>query len=210
MGDLTFPYAYVIPMAADMQQNPTAAVKFVNHARLYGAEVEVAKAAFDYSGKTYPAGTYVVKTAQPLRPLVNNLLWDGEDVRAQYGVSSMYDVSVWSLPYMWRFDRVKADTAFTASTKLVTSEQKLTGSITGAGPFYVFAGDDNLAIKTVNQMLGSRLQRGHGDGGTRSPQRRRGPRQLHRRRHRAAGAGLSSRWPPPTTPSTSRRSPASP
>ena len=108
---------------------------------------------FDYSGTTYPAGTYVVKTAQPLRPLVNNLLWDGEDVRAQYGVSSMYDVSVWSLPYMWRFDRVKADTAFTASTKLVTSAQKLTGSITGAGPFYVFAGDDNLAIKTVNQML---------------------------------------------------------
>ena len=133
VGDLTFPYAYVIPMAADMQQNPTAAVKFVNQARLYGAEVEVAKAAFDYSGKTYPAGTYVVKTAQPLRPLVNNLLWDGEDVRAQYGVSSMYDVSVWSLPYMWRFDRVKADAAFTASTKLVTAAQKLTGSITAPG-----------------------------------------------------------------------------
>ena len=44
VGDLTFPYAYVIPMAADMQQNPPAAVKFVNQARLYGAEVEKATA----------------------------------------------------------------------------------------------------------------------------------------------------------------------
>ena len=82
----------------------------------------MATASFVYDGKTYPAGTYVVRTAQPLRPLVNNLLWDGEDVRAQYGVSSMYDVSVWSLPYMWRFDRVKADNTFIATTKLVTSD----------------------------------------------------------------------------------------
>jgi hypothetical protein len=153
VGALTFPYAYVIPMAADMQQNPSAAVKFVNQARLYGAEIEVAKGSFVYDSKTYPAGTYVVRTAQPLRPLVNNLLWDGEDVRAQYGVSSMYDVSVWSLPYMWRFDRVKADDSFIATTKLVTSEQKLTGTVSGTGPFYVFAGDDNPAIKTVNGML---------------------------------------------------------
>ncbi len=82
VGDLTFPYAYVIPLAPSMQQNPSAAVKFVNHARLYGAEVESATAPFTYNLVTYPAGTYVVKTAQPLRPLVNNLLWDGEDVRA--------------------------------------------------------------------------------------------------------------------------------
>jgi hypothetical protein len=115
--------------------------------------VASATAAFDYNSVTYPAGTYVVKTAQPLRPLVNNLLWDGEDVGAQYGVSSMYDVSVWSLPYMWRFDRVKADTAFAASLKRVTSTQKITGTITGSGPIYSFAGDSNVAIKTVNQML---------------------------------------------------------
>lgn len=153
VGQLTFPYAYVIPVDGSMQQNPTAAVKFVNHARLYGAEVASATAAFDYNSVTYPAGTYVVKTAQPLRPLVNNLLWDGEDVGAQYGVSSMYDVSVWSLPYMWRFDRVKADTAFAASLKRVTSTQKITGTITGSGPIYSFAGDSNVAIKTVNQML---------------------------------------------------------
>lgn len=153
VGDLTFPYAYVIPVARSMQQNPSAAVKFVNRARLYGAEVTSAKAAFDYNSVTYPAGTYVVMTAQPLRPLVNNLLWDGEDVRAQYGVSSMYDVSVWSLPYMWRFDRTKADTAFTASLKRVTTTQTITGSVTGPGPIYSFAGDNNPAIKTANEML---------------------------------------------------------
>ena len=159
VGDVTFPYAYVIPADAPMQQNPAAAVKFVNHARLYGAEVEQATKSFtctstaEPSGTVYPAGTYVVKTAQPLRPLVNNLLWDGENVLEQYGVTSMYDISVWSLPYMWRFDRAKVDTAFSASLKRVTSTQTITGTVSGDGPVYAFAGDSNAAIKTVNQML---------------------------------------------------------
>jgi hypothetical protein len=153
VGVVTFPYAYVIPMAEGMQQNPSAAVKFVNQARLYGAEIDKATAPFVSNSVTYPAGTYVVKTAQPLRPLVSNLLWDGEDVRARYGVSSMYDVSVWSLPYMWRFDRAKADTTFSAKLKRVTEDQVVTGAVTGSGPFYAFAGDSNPAIKTVNEML---------------------------------------------------------
>lgn len=152
-GDLTFPYAYVIPVAEDLQQNAAAAIKFVNQARLYGAEVEKATASFVADGVTYPAGTFVVKTAQPLRPLVNNLLWDGEDVRAQYGVSSMYDVSVWSLPYMWRFDRAKVASTFTAKLKPVTADETIKGEVSGAGPLYAFSGDSNPAIKTVNQML---------------------------------------------------------
>jgi hypothetical protein len=153
VGDITFPYAYVIPVDDSLQQNPTAVVKFVNQVQLYGAEVEKATAPFTCNNTLYPTGTYVVKTAQPLRPLVNNLLWDGEDVGAQYGVSSMYDIAVWSLPYMWRFDRATATTAFAASLTPVTSTQTITGTISGSGPIYAFAGDSNIAIKTVNQML---------------------------------------------------------
>jgi len=153
VGQLTFPYAYVIPTDRSLQQNPAAVIKFVNRTRLYGAEVDKAKASFVLGNVAYPAGTYVVKTAQPLRPLVNNLLWDGEDVCAQYGVSSMSDVSVWSLPYMWRFDRVKAAAPFSAKLARVTTTQRLAGTIVGAGPTYSFAGDSNAAVKTVNQML---------------------------------------------------------
>jgi len=153
VGDLTFPYAYVIPVASSMQQNPAAVIKFVNQARLYGAEIEKALAPFTCNQTDYPAGTYVVRTAQPLRPLVNNLLWDGEDVGSKYGVSSMYDVAVWSLPYMWRFDRAVVQDPFTASLELVTAKQTLTGSVSGIGPLYTFRGDGNAEIKTVNQML---------------------------------------------------------
>ena len=56
---------------------------------------------------------------QALRSLANNLLWDGEDVKAQYGVSSMYDISAWSTPYIWGYTRAKIDAPFSAWLKKV-------------------------------------------------------------------------------------------
>jgi hypothetical protein len=153
VGDLTFPYAYIIPVHPALQKDVLEAYKAVNHARGFGVEVHKAKSSFAYGGITYPKGTYVVKLQQPLRGMANNLFWLGEDVKARYGVNSMYDVSVWQLPELWGFDRVVATDKFTASLGMVTKEQARTGKITGDGPIFWFEGDNNWAVRAVNGMI---------------------------------------------------------
>ncbi|MBD7940764.1 M14 family metallopeptidase [Brevundimonas guildfordensis] len=61
------PRAYVIP--ADQADLPTA-VAFLNSLIKTGVDVERATRAFTIGAKTYPAGSYVVKTAQAYRPHV--------------------------------------------------------------------------------------------------------------------------------------------
>lgn len=61
------PRGYVIP--ADQADLPTA-VAFLNSLIKTGVDVDRATQAFTVGGKTYPAGSYVVKTAQAYRPHV--------------------------------------------------------------------------------------------------------------------------------------------
>jgi Zinc carboxypeptidase len=171
VGDVTFPYAYVIPVDPSLQRNPLEAYKALNHALAYDVKVEVAKAPFSAGGTTYPAGTYVIRMQQALRSLANNLLWDGEDVKAKYGVSSMYDISAWSTPYIWGYTRAKIDAPFSAWLKTVKPAEPArvvgnppaadytarvvgkTGVVTGAGPVFWWKGDNLWAVLVANQMM---------------------------------------------------------
>ena len=167
VGDVDFPYAYVVPVDPELQKDPLQAYRFINHARRYGVEVYVAMAPFSFApyvtaGQSptkaqvevrYPKGTFVIRTQQPLRSVANNMLWDGEDVKAMYGVSSMYDISAWSLPEVWGFDAVAAEQPFTARLARVKTTVGKAGTVTGDGPVFWFAGDSNQAVKVVNEML---------------------------------------------------------
>jgi hypothetical protein len=171
VGDVAFPYAYVIPVDPSLQRNPLEAYKALNHALAYGLKVEVAKAPFSAGGTNYPAGTYVIRMQQALRSLANNLLWDGEDVKAQYGVSSMYDISAWSTPYIWGYTRAKVDAPFWAWLKTVKPAAPTrvvgnptaadytaevvgrTGVVTGSGPVFWWKGDNLWSVLVVNEML---------------------------------------------------------
>jgi len=179
VGDLTFPFAYIIPVDSGLQRNPLEAYKFINHALWYGITVMRAKWAFVAGTTTYPAGTYVILMQQPLRGLANTMLWDGEDVKAKYGVSSMYDIAAWSLPYIWGFDRVRADGGFSAALAPVAEAagrpirhgRQLAadyvprsvvrgGTVSGIGPIYWWAGDNAWAVNTANQMLNAHYKVG--------------------------------------------------
>ncbi len=61
------PRGYIIP--ADQDDFPTA-VKFINVLQKGGVEVEKATASFTVNGKTYAAGSYIVKSAQAFRAAV--------------------------------------------------------------------------------------------------------------------------------------------
>ncbi|GGE78627.1 M14 family metallopeptidase [Sphingomonas prati] len=65
---LRAPRAYIIP--ADGQADMPTTVKFLNSLMKTGVEVQRAPTDFDFGGKTYKAGSFVVRTDQAYRPHV--------------------------------------------------------------------------------------------------------------------------------------------
>ena len=100
---------YVLP--AD-QPDFLTATKFVNALLKSGVVVQLATAGFSANGRSYPAGSYVVKTAQAFRPHVldmfeaqdhpDDIPYPGAPPRAPY------DSAGWTLAYQMgvKFDRV--------------------------------------------------------------------------------------------------------
>lgn len=93
-----FPRAYVIP-AGRKQRSATAAARLVDHLVANDVRVERAVLPFRLAGRGYPAGSYVVDMRQPKRGIANVILAEGRDISAD--VSTMYDISGWSLGLLW-------------------------------------------------------------------------------------------------------------
>jgi hypothetical protein len=103
------PRAYVIP--SDQADFPTA-TKFVNALRENGITIHRATSSFSAGGKSYPAGSYVVRADQAFRPHVldmfepqdhpNDFLYEGGPPIPPY------DNAGWTLAYQMgvQFDRV--------------------------------------------------------------------------------------------------------
>jgi zinc carboxypeptidase len=107
--ELRDPRGYIIP--SDQPDFPTA-TKFVNALRETGITVHRATRAFDAAGKAYPAGSYVVLTAQAFRPHVIDMFepQDHPDNFPYPGAAPIppYDNAGWTLAYQMgvQFDRV--------------------------------------------------------------------------------------------------------
>ncbi|GHA87001.1 M14 family zinc carboxypeptidase [Streptomyces chryseus] len=93
-----FPRAYVVP-AGRSQRSATAAARLVGHLVANDVRVERARRDFRLGGRSYAAGSYVVDMRQPKRGLANVMLAAGRDISAD--VSTMYDISGWSLGLLW-------------------------------------------------------------------------------------------------------------
>ncbi|AEG43200.1 M14 family zinc carboxypeptidase [Isoptericola variabilis] len=92
------PRAYVIPVG-DAQRSGSDAEALVDALLFHGVQVGTLARTTTVGGVTYPAGSFVVDMHQPRRGLANVLLDLGTDISAK--VPSMYDVSAWSLAYLW-------------------------------------------------------------------------------------------------------------
>ena len=103
------PRGFIIP--ADQPDFPTA-VKFINALVKNGIAIHRATDAFTVAGKHYPAGSFVVKTAQAFRPHVLDMFEPQDhpnDFRHEGGPPNRpYDVTGWTLAFQMgvRFDRV--------------------------------------------------------------------------------------------------------
>lgn len=149
------PRGYIIP--AD-QPDFLTATKFVNTLVRGGVEVERATRAFTVQGKQYPAGSYVVKTAQAFRPHVLDMFEPQHypnDFRYPGGPPiPPYDMTGWTLAYQMgvHFDRILDGFSgpFVPFDTLIAPPA---GKVEGAGAGYLLSHATNDAFIAVNTLL---------------------------------------------------------
>jgi hypothetical protein len=103
------PRGYII--SADQDDYPTV-VKFVQVLQKGGVEVEKATASFTVAGKTYPAGSFIVRAAQAFRPAVLDT-FEAQDHPMDFAYPGgppvrPYDITGWTVANQMgiQFDRV--------------------------------------------------------------------------------------------------------
>ncbi|MEV7424475.1 M14 family metallopeptidase [Streptomyces sp. NPDC091212] len=151
-----FPRAYVIP-AGGGQRSAVAAARLVDHLVANDVRVKRAALGFGLAGRTYPAGSYVVDMHQPKRGVANVILAEGRDISAD--VSTMYDISGWSLGLLWGASVEKVQRAAGAPHVVGrdVSVASPTGSVAGGGAGkggLRLALDDPKELAALNSLLG--------------------------------------------------------
>ncbi len=107
--DARNPRGYIIPSD---QADFLTAIKFINALVKSGVDIHRASRQFVVNGKIYPAGSFVVKTAQAYRPHILDMFepQDHPDDFAYPGADPTppYDIAGWTLAYQMgvKFDRI--------------------------------------------------------------------------------------------------------
>jgi len=154
--ELRDPRGYIIP--SDQADFPTA-IKFINALREVNITVQRATSPFDVGGKKYPAGSFVVMTAQAFRPHVIDMFepQDHPNVIPYPGAppTPPYDNAGWTLAFQMgvQFDRVLEP--FTGPFEKVTewNVQPPPGRVpTMPGPYRLDL-SRNDAYRALNRLL---------------------------------------------------------
>jgi len=158
--ELRDPRGFIIP--GDQADFPTA-VKFINSLRETGITVQRATADFSVAGKSYPKGSFVVKTDQSFRPHVIDMFEPQAhpDVFPYPGAppTPPYDIAGWTLAYQMgvKFDRVLD--GFTGPFERVTewNVAPTPGTVATAGGTsgYMLSGRTNDSFTALNRLLKS-------------------------------------------------------
>ncbi len=155
------PRGYIIPSD---QPDFANAVEFLNALLKTGVDIERATAAFTVAGKNYPAGSYVIKTAQAFRPHVIDMFEPQDhpnDFRYPGGPPNPpYDITGWTLALQMgvQFDRELDDFSgpFTkiGYDLLPPPSSKVSGQATAAG--YVIDHEINNSFQAINRLLAAK------------------------------------------------------
>jgi hypothetical protein len=148
--------AYVLP--ADQPDFLTAG-KFIDALLKNGIAVHRATAAFTVAGKSYPAGSYVVKAAQAFRPHVLDMFEPQDypdDIPYPGGPPTPpYDSAGWTLAFQMgvKFDRIldAIEGPFERIETVPRPQGRVLGSATAAG--FVVGHQQNDAFTAVGRLL---------------------------------------------------------
>ena len=153
------PFAYVFP---PRQKDVAAEVKLLNTLRFGLVEVERAGKSFTADGIEYPAGSYVIRLAQPYGRYAKTLLERQRypDLREYPGgpPKRPYDVTAQTLPLLMGVDAVEIADPFEASLERVDSIELPAGKVEPRGKQYLLRSDSNNAYLAVNRLLKSAAQ----------------------------------------------------
>ncbi|MBS1859387.1 MAG: peptidase [Acidobacteria bacterium] len=151
------PRGYIIPSDQDDFANAT---EFVNALLKNGITVERATSAFTVAGKSYPAGSYVVKTAQAFRPHIMDM-FEPQDHPNDFAYPGgppkrPYDITGWTLAMQMgvKYDRVldSFDGPFAkVSGLLPPPPAAIAGPASPAG--YLISHKINNAFLVINRLL---------------------------------------------------------
>jgi hypothetical protein len=136
------PFGFVVPVQRDM----TKVAEFINVLRVQRIEVGVATSPFTLGGKTYPAGSYVIKRDQPYGRLAKNLIEKQQFPDARI---TTYDDSGWSMGMAFNVDVAEvADSAIlkiaTTPVTRVTLKGTIASPATGGGIAVAHLGSNNM------------------------------------------------------------------
>ena len=148
---------YIIP--ANQRDFPTA-TKFINTLRYNGVTVLRATSDFTVTGKSYPKGSYVVKTAQAFRPHVLDM-FEPQDHPNDFAYPGgppkrPYDNAGWTLAFQMgvQFDRI-VDAFDGPFEKVEGIAKPMAGTVAkaaGAAGF-VFSHGENDAFTVINRLF---------------------------------------------------------
>ena len=158
-------------LSAD-QPHFTTAVKFLNALIRTGIEVQKATTGFTVNGKTYPKGSYVVKTNQAFRPHILDMFEPQDhpnDFKYPGGPPvAPYDAAGWTLAYMMnvKFDRVLEDFTGPFEKQAVGELQKAAPAALKSASGYTLSAASNDSYEVVNELLkaGIAVSRNTADG----------------------------------------------
>ena len=153
------PRGFILPSD---QPDFLTATKFVNILIKAGVTVQRATAPFTVAGKSYPAGSYVVKAAQPFRAHVMDMFEPQDhpdDIPYPGGAPRPpYDVTGYNLSYSMgvKFDRIldAFDGPFEKIADVVTPKGSFTSA--PAGGAYLIDGHVNDGFVAINRLLKAR------------------------------------------------------
>jgi hypothetical protein len=150
------PRGYILP--SDQPDFPTA-TKFVNALLKTGVTVHRATAQFAVGGKTYPAGSYVVRSAQAFRPHVLDMFEPQDhpdDIPYPGGPPTRpYDSAGWTLAYQMGVSVDRILDAFDGPFERLSGLQKpAPGRVTAtATAGYTFSHAVNDSFVAINRLL---------------------------------------------------------
>ena len=149
------PYAFIIP---DGQRDPGAVSELIWVLRMGDIKVDKAVEPLTADGVEYPAGSYVVKFAQPYGGFVKTLLEHQvyPDLRDSPDEPPVvpYDVTGHTMSLQLGVEVVEIADVFDAVLEEVDDPSLEPGSVSNAGaPYYLLSPVPNYAAKAVNTLL---------------------------------------------------------
>ena len=154
------PYAFIIPPD---QPDPLAVAELIETLLTGLVEVEEASVPFEAGGVTYPAGSAVVRLAQPFGAFAKTLLevQHYPDVRLYPGgpPKPPYDTTAHTLPLAMGVEAMLADRPFAAELSPVRQARYPDGRVQGNGALgYLISPQTNAAVRAVNRLLAAGAQ----------------------------------------------------